>query len=28
MIRWFVDKLKIDGVFTDFPDMALAAMRS
>ena len=28
MIRWFVDNLKIDGVFTDFPDMALAAMRS
>lgn len=27
MIRWFVDELKIDGVFTDFPDMALEAIR-
>ena len=27
MIRWFADQLKIDGVFTDFPDMALEAMR-
>lgn len=28
MIRWFVDELKIDGVFTDFPDMAIEAMRN
>jgi glycerophosphoryl diester phosphodiesterase len=27
MIRWFVDEIKIDGVFTDFPDMAFEAMR-
>jgi len=28
MIRWFVDQLKIDGVFTDFPDMAVEAIRT
>jgi glycerophosphoryl diester phosphodiesterase len=28
MIRWFIDNLKIDGVFTDFPDMAIEAIRS
>jgi glycerophosphoryl diester phosphodiesterase len=28
MIRWFADQLNIDGVFTDFPDLAKAAMRA
>ena len=28
MIRWFVDELAIDGLFTDFPDRAIAALRS
>ena len=28
MIRWFVDELAIDGVFTDFPDLARMALRS
>jgi glycerophosphoryl diester phosphodiesterase len=28
MVRWFVDELKIDGLFTDFTDIALAALRS
>lgn len=28
MIRWFVDELSIDGLFTDFPDRAIAAIRS
>lgn len=28
MIQWFVDELSIDGLFTDFPDKALAAIRS
>lgn len=28
MIRWFVDELSIDGLFTDFPDRAIAALRS
>jgi glycerophosphoryl diester phosphodiesterase len=28
MIRWFVDEIRIDGVFTDFPDMALEAIRT
>lgn len=28
MIRWFVDNLKIDGVFTDFPDLAIEAARA
>lgn len=27
MVRWFVDELKLDGVFTDFPDQAIAALR-
>jgi glycerophosphoryl diester phosphodiesterase len=27
MVSWFVDNLKIDGLFTDFPDKALAAIR-
>ena len=27
MIRWFVDEIRIDGVFTDFPDMAFEAVR-
>lgn len=27
MIRWFVDELKIDGVFTDFPDLARIALQ-
>lgn len=27
MIHWFVVELKIDGVFTDFPDIALEAVR-
>ena len=26
-IRWFVDELAIDGVFTDFPDLARAALQ-
>ncbi len=26
MIRWFVEELQIDGVFTDFPDIARAAV--
>jgi len=26
MIRWFVDELDIDGLFTDFPDLALEAI--
>ena len=25
MVAWFVDELSIDGLFTDFPDLALAA---
>ncbi len=28
MILWFVDELAIDGVFTDFPDVAAKALRS
>ena len=27
MIRWFVDELAIDGVFTDFPDLARIALQ-
>ena len=27
MIRWFADELAIDGVFTDFPDIAAKALR-
>ncbi len=27
MIRWFVDELSIDGLFTDFPDRAVKALR-
>ena len=27
MVRWFVDQLAIDGVFTDFPDQARAALQ-
>jgi len=27
MVAWFAENLQIDGVFTDFPDMALAAVR-
>ncbi len=27
MVRWFVDELKIDGLFTDFTDIAAAALR-
>lgn len=27
MIRWFVDELGIDGLFTDFPDIAVQALR-
>lgn len=26
MVRWFVDELKIDGLFTDFPDLARNAL--
>ena len=26
MVKWFVDELAIDGLFTDFPDQALAAV--
>ena len=28
MVRWFVDELKIDGLFTDFTDIAAAVLRS
>jgi glycerophosphoryl diester phosphodiesterase len=28
MIRWFVDELSIDGVFTDFPDRAISAINN
>ncbi len=28
MIQWFVDELAIDGLFTDFPDLARMALRS
>jgi glycerophosphoryl diester phosphodiesterase len=28
MARWFADELKIDGLFTDFTDIAVAALRS
>ncbi len=28
MIHWFVDELSIDGVFTDFPDVAVRALRN
>jgi glycerophosphoryl diester phosphodiesterase len=28
MVRWFVDELKIDGLFTDFTDVAVAALQS
>ena len=28
MIRWFVDELAIDGLFTDFPDVARRALAS
>ena len=28
MVRWFVDELKIDGLFTDFTDIAIAALQS
>lgn len=27
MIRWFVDELSIDGLFTDFPDRAISAIQ-
>jgi len=27
MVSWFVEILRIDGLFTDFPDVALAAVR-
>jgi len=27
MVRWFVDELEIDGLFTDFTDIAAAALR-
>ncbi len=27
MVRWFADELKIDGLFTDFTDIAAAALR-
>lgn len=27
MVRWFADSLAVDGLFTDFPDLALAALR-
>jgi len=27
MVRWFVDELGIDGLFTDFPDIAVRALR-
>ena len=26
MVSWFVETLGIDGLFTDFPDLALAAL--
>jgi glycerophosphoryl diester phosphodiesterase len=26
MLRWFVSDLGVDGLFTDFPDMARAAL--
>ena len=26
MVRWFVDELRIDGLFTDFPDLTRAAL--
>ena len=26
MLRWFVNDLKVDGIFTDFPDLACAAL--
>jgi len=26
MVRWCVDELQIDGLFTDFPDQALAVI--
>jgi glycerophosphoryl diester phosphodiesterase len=26
MVRWFVDELKIDGLFTDFPDLARSGL--
>lgn len=28
MLRWFVEHLQVDGVFTDFPDQALAVLRN
>jgi len=28
MIRWFVEELAIDGVFTDFPDLARIALQN
>ncbi|MDX1406286.1 MAG: glycerophosphodiester phosphodiesterase [Woeseiaceae bacterium] len=28
MIRWFVDELSIDGLFTDFPDRAISAINN
>jgi glycerophosphoryl diester phosphodiesterase len=28
MIRWFVDELAIDGIFTDFPDLARSALNN
>ncbi len=28
MIQWFVDELSIDGVFTDFPDLAREALKT
>lgn len=28
MVRWFVDELAIDGLFTDFPDRAIKALQS
>ncbi len=27
MIRWFIDELSIDGLFTDFPDRAISAIQ-
>jgi glycerophosphoryl diester phosphodiesterase len=26
MVHWFVDTLQIDGLFTDFPDLARSAL--
>jgi glycerophosphoryl diester phosphodiesterase len=27
MVQWFAETIKVDGMFTDFPDLAVAALK-